>query len=133
AFERPTPRGDGGGVQGDLQAKAVWFGDEVDEGRSGGRAEPAVANLHPGGVAAVLGEGGPSGLPGRRLITHCLHHSSIESDAWRPRKSKSPRCAPAHGSRGREGLFVEAVVSASERPGGNQRSSRRQYRRRSPT
>ncbi len=60
-------RGDGGGVQGNRQAAAVRLGDEVDRGWCGGGAEPAGPERHAGAMGPVLVEGGPVGVPGRRL------------------------------------------------------------------
>src|SRR5262249_40015360 len=58
---------DGGGVQGDCQAAAVWLGDEVEGSGSGGGVELAVLELHTAAVVAVLGEDRSLGVSGGGL------------------------------------------------------------------
>ena len=60
-------RGDGGGVQGDRQAAAVRFGDEVEGAGSGGGVERAVPDVYDGALVAVLGQDRPLRIP-RRCI-----------------------------------------------------------------
>jgi hypothetical protein len=54
------------------------LGDEEEEERFGGGAEPAGADLYAGAVGSVLVEGRSVGLPGRHVTSPAFHHSPVK-------------------------------------------------------